>query len=166
MAVSITPRSTPLVPHSTDPVAELLERDRIVSAITELCIATDRRDWPAVERCFAPHVHFDMSSVGGAAAAERTPAEIAAGWREGLAGVEHVHHQMGNFRIRLAGTRAEAGCHGVAWHQKTRRDGRNTRVFVGDYEFELEKESGAWHITAMRFNCKFVDGNLALESPE
>ena len=166
MTISITPRSMPVVPHSTDPVAELLERERVVSVITELCAATDRKDWSAVERCFDVRVHFDMSSVGGGAPAERSPADIAASWREGLGSIDHVHHQLGNFRVKIVGTRAEATCYGTAWHHKARRDGRNTRVFVGDYDFELEKEAGAWRITAMRFNCKFIDGNPALEAPE
>ena len=166
MSVTITPRGSLLVPHSTDPVAELVERERVVGLITELCVATDRKDWPAVERCFDARVRFDMASVGGGPAADRTPALIAAGWRDGLAPIDRLHHQLGNFRVKLIGTRAEASCHGIAYHFRSRRDGRNTRVFVGDYDFELEKEAGAWHITAMRFNLKFVDGNLALEAPE
>ena len=34
---------------------------------------TDRRDWAAVRRCFAPAVLFDMTSVGGEAPATLTP---------------------------------------------------------------------------------------------
>ena len=166
MSVTITPRSAQVVPHSTDPVAELVERERVVAVITELCVATDHRDWPAVERCFDARVHLDMSSVGGGPAADRSPAEIVNGWREGLAAIEQVHHQLGNFRVKMIGTRAEATCHGIAWHFRTRRDGRNTRAFVGEYDFELEKAFGGWHVTAMRFNLKFVDGNPALEAPE
>ena len=166
MSVTMTPRGSLLVPHSTDPVAELVERERVVALITEMCLATDRKDWAAVERCFDARVHFDMSSAGGGPAADRSPADIAAGWRDGLATIDHLHHQLGNFRVKVIGTRAEASCYGIAYHYRPRRDGRNTRVFVGDYDFELEKESGGWHITAMRFNLKFIDGNPALEAPE
>ena len=166
MRLSTTPRSTLIVPHSTDPVAELLERDRVIGAITELFVATDRKDWPAVERCFASRVRLDMSSAGGAPAGDAVPADIAAGWRSALAPIEQLHHQSGNFRVRITGVRAEAWCHGIAYHFRKRRDGRDSRVFVGTYDFELEKESPGWRITAMRFNLKFVDGNATLEAPE
>ena len=166
MPVTTTPRSTLLVPHSTDPVAELLERDRIVAVITELFIAVDRRDWEAAERCFAARVHFDMSAADGGPAAEVAPVQIVSGWRDGLAPIEQLHHQVGNFRTRITGILAEASCYGIAWHYRSRADGRNARLFVGEYDFGLERESGGWRITAMRFRLKFVDGNRTLESPE
>ena len=148
----------------------LLDRERVVALVTELFLATDRRDWAGVEGCFAPAVAFDMSSVGAGPEASRSPREIAAGWRDGLAGVEHIHHQAGNFVVTLAGDEAAVGCYGIAYHYRARRDGRNTRVFVGSYDFRLVRDAeGAeapWRITAMRFALKFVDGNPALEAPE
>ena len=166
MPQSTTPRSTLLVPHSTDPLADLLERDRVTETLTELFLATDRRDWALVERCFAASVRFDMSSAGGGPAAMTDPQRIAAGWRQGLAPVEQLHHQVGNFRVRVTGTTAEAHCYGIAFHFRARRDGRNTRTFVGSYDFELEKHSDGWRITAMRFTLKFLDGNATLEAAE
>ena len=162
--------SPPPVAPAPPALAELLDRERVVARVTELFLATDRRDWPAVEACFAPTVAFDMSSAGAGPAASRTPGEIAAGWRDGLAGVEHIHHQAGNFVVSLAGDEADAFCYGIAYHFRARRDGRNTRVFVGSYEFRLAREAGrapaAWRITAMRFALKFLDGNPALEAAE
>ena len=77
---------------------------------------------------------------------------------------------MGNFVVSIAGDNAEASCYGIAYHYRARRDGRNTRVFVGSYEFRLARETGeaapSWRITAMRFALKFVDGNPALEAAE
>jgi hypothetical protein len=153
-------------PHD---VAGLLAREEVVARVTALFLATDRKDWPAVEACFAPAVHFDMSSVGGVPAATARAGDIAAGWRTGLAAVEQVHHQAGNFVVRVAGDRAEAFCYGIAYHFRARRDGRNTRVFVGSYDFTLARDDGAappWRITAMRFALKFLDGNPALEAAE
>ena len=71
--------------------------------------------------------------------------------------------------VRLAGDRADASCYGIAYHYRRRRDGRNTRAFVGEYEFGLARDATAappWRITAMRFNLKFFDGNPAPEAPE
>lgn len=160
----------------TSPLSEpsqlraILDRERVVAVVTELFLATDRRDWTGVEACFAPTVTFDMSSVGAGPEASRSAREIAAGWREGLAGVEQIHHQAGNFVVTLAGDEAAVSCYGIAYHYRGRRDGRNTRVFVGSYDFRLardgERAEAPWRITAMRFALKFVDGNPALEAPE
>lgn len=166
MPESPTPRNTLVVPHSTNPLAELLERERIIGRITELFLATDRRDWDCVRQCFAEEVRFDMASVGGGVPSVLSGAAIAEDWRDGLAPIEHVHHQAGNFTVKIVAEQADAFCYGIAYHYKRRRTGGNTRVFVGSYDFELEKWSDAWRITAMRFTLKFIDGNPTLEAPE
>jgi hypothetical protein len=159
-------------PHTTSPstLSDLLDRERIIDCLTALFLATDRRDWPAVEACFAPEVQFDMSSVGAGPATTMRPREIADGWRTALAGVEHLHHQVGNFVVHTHGDRADAFCYGIAYHYRARKDGRNTRVFVGSYDYQLERDVASpeptWRITAMRFTLKFLDGNPALESAE
>jgi hypothetical protein len=160
----------PLAATLPDSLPTLLDRERIVACLTELFLATDRRDWAAVEACFAPAVRFDMSSAGGAPPATVPAGEITAGWRSGLAGVEHLHHQVGNVVVLIAGEEARAFCYGIAYHYRARADGRNTRVFVGSYDFELARERGGqgfgWRITAMAFTLKFLDGNPALEAAE
>ncbi|HUQ82566.1 MAG TPA: nuclear transport factor 2 family protein [Gemmatimonadaceae bacterium] len=147
----------------------MADRERVIDRITELFLATDRKDWPAVEACFAPDVQFDMSSVGAGPAARKSPREIADDWREGLEALEHVHHQAGNFVVQASGERATAFCYGIAYHYRARKDGRNTRVFVGSYDYELARDDAtqrSWHITAMRFTLKFMDGNAAIEAAE
>jgi SnoaL-like domain len=148
---------------------QLLDRERVVDTVTRLFIATDQRDWDAVERCFADRVRFDMSSVGGADAVV-TPREIASGWQQGLAPLQALHHQAGNFRVRVDDGRATAFCYGIAYHYRPRMTGSSTRVFVGTYDFELVRQDAAaepdWRIDAMRFTLKFLDGNPALEMPE
>lgn len=147
---------------------DLVDRERVVARVTELFLATDRKDWAAVERCFTTDVHFDMSSAGAGPAATRSARDIADGWRTGLAPIEHVHHQAGNFVVTVEGDQARAFCYGVAWHHKTRRDGRNVRVFVGSYDYDLARlgTGDDWRIASMRFDLKFVDGNPSLESAE
>ena len=142
----------------------LLEKDRIVDALTELFVATDRREWNGVREVFAPQVRFDMSSLTGIAASTMTGAQIAQGWEEGLKALKAVHHQAGNFQVRLRGpAEAEARCYAIATHFLPNPTGRNTRTFVGSYDFELEKVAGRWRITLFRFNVKYVEGNLELE---
>jgi hypothetical protein len=148
----------------TDSLAALTERTAVTDVITALFVETDNRNWPAVLECLAPRVQFDMTSVAGGEPTEIAAEEITAAWDRGLRPIQSVHHQVGNFRIRVSGARATAECYGLAFHYLRARSGRNTRTFVGSYDFELEKQDGRWRITLFRFNLKFLDGNLELEA--
>ena len=147
----------------SDPLSDLADKDAIVDLIVRLFIGTDNRDWAAVESCFAPTVHFDMSSVGAGPAVDRSPRQIIAAWEEGLRPLEAVHHQAGNHRVTIEGDRATAFCYGVAFHYRRTHSGRNTRTFVGSYDFGLQRSTSVWRIDSFRFNLKFLDGNLELE---
>ena len=140
------------------------EHLEIVDAITALFVATDEKDWGAVRACFTDQVLFDLSTLAGLPEA-RVPADtIVERWKEGLAPMQAVHHQVGNFRVNVSGDEAEASCYGIAYHYRPNFSGRNTRVFVGTYDFHLVCElAGAWRIDCFRFHSKFVDGNLELE---
>ena len=145
-------------------LAALVTRQVITDTITTLFLATDARDWQAVRSCFAAEVHFDMTSLAGGEPRIMTPDAIAAGWEQGLRPIEALHHQVGNFRVDVRGSEATAFCYGVAYHYRRHPTGRNTRVFVGSYDFRLHEEGGRWLIDSFRFAAKFVDGNLKLES--
>jgi hypothetical protein len=149
-----------------DRLQTLVAKDLILDTITRLFVGTDQRDWGAVRACLAPRVHFDMTSLAGSAPADRTAEEIIAGWEEGLRPIEAVHHQAGNYRVEIDGERARAFCYGIALHYRRTRSGRNTRTFVGSYDFGLRELDGAWRIDAFRFNLKYLDGNLDLERAE
>lgn len=140
--------------------AEYLE---IVEAITTLFIATDEKSWSAVRACFADQVLFDMSSLSGSPASMASADTIVEGWKQGLEPIEAIHHQAGNFRVAVEGNEADAFCYGIAYHYRPNVSGKNTRVFVGTYDFHLTCGRGKWRIDRMRFNVKFVDGNLELE---
>jgi 3-phenylpropionate/cinnamic acid dioxygenase small subunit len=146
-----------------DPLAELLEKDRVQDVITRLFIATDERDWTGVLDCFTDQVLFDMQSLTGQPPATMPAREITAGWETGLKPIQAVHHQVGNFRIRVSGATAEAFCYGIASHYLRNATGNNTRTFVGTYDFSLTKQRDAWKITRFKFNLKYVEGNLNLE---
>ena len=77
----------------------LLDKDAIGAVLTRLFVATDERDWAAVQACFDASVVFDMTSLGAPKAVTLSPAQIADAWRDGLRPIESVHHQVGNVRI-------------------------------------------------------------------
>ncbi len=142
---------------------ELLEKDRVQDVVTRLFIATDERDWVAVLACFADRVLFDMQSLTGQPPATLPAEEIAESWEIGLRPIQAVHHQVGNFRIRVSGARADVFCYGIASHYLRNTTGNNTRTFVGSYDFGLIRHGAAWKIDRFKFTVKYVDGNLNLE---
>jgi SnoaL-like protein len=147
----------------TSPIETLIEKDQIISTINQLFIATDSRDWANVKDCFTDQVLFDMTSVTGGTAVRISPEQIATGWEEGLRPIEAIHHQAGNYRVDIRGDQANAFCYGMASHYRRTSSGRNTRTFVGSYDFHLRRTEGRWRIDRFRFNLKYVDGNPDLE---
>jgi hypothetical protein len=135
----------------------------VIDAVNRLFIATDRRDWEGVRHAFADRVSFDMTSMAGGEPQTLAPADIAGAWESGLKPIQAIHHQSGNFRIEIAGDRAKAFCYGIAYHYRPTKSGRNTRVFVGSYDFGLLHGAGGWKIDSFKFDLKFIDGNPALE---
>lgn len=146
-----------------DALQTLLDKDRIVDTVNRLFTATDARDWAAVRDCFTEKVHFDMTSLAGGTPSVLAAADIAAAWEQGLAPLDAIHHQAGNYRVEIEGEQATAFCYGIAIHYKRTASGRNTRTFVGSYDFQLARFQDAWKISAFKFTLKFLDGNLELE---
>ena len=146
-----------------DSIRQLVEKDRIIDTINQLFIATDERDWPAVRGCLADNVLLDMTSLAGGGASRLTAEQVAAGWEEGLRPIESVHHQVGNYRVDVQSEQASVFCYGIATHFRRNRSGRNTRVFVGSYNFHLVRVEERWLIDSFRFKLKFLEGNLELE---
>ena len=145
-------------------IQRLLDQDEVVRTINRLFVATDRRDWAAVREGFAPRVLFDMTSLAGGEPVERSPDEIAAGWEEGLRPLQAIHHQTGNHAVDMQGDEADAFCYGTAIHYLPNATGRDTRTFVGSYDFHLVMGDGRWRIDRFRFDLKFIDGNQDLEA--
>jgi hypothetical protein len=147
----------------SDQLRDLVEKDCIIDTINQLFIATDQRDWQGVRAALADTVLLDMTSLVGGQAHRLTAEEVAAGWEQGLRPIQAVHHQAGNYRVQVQGNEATAFSYGIASHYRTTRSGRNTRVFVGSYDFHLTRMQGRWRIDSFRFNLKYLDCNLELE---
>jgi SnoaL-like domain len=141
----------------------LQAREEILDALNDLFVGTDAREWDRVRAVLAPTVRFDVKSLTGAEPTTLGSEEIISGWERGLRPIRAVHHQTGNFRVRVSGDEADAFCYGIASHYLPNVSGRNTRVFVGSYDFHLRRENGRWRIDLFRFNLKYIDGNLELE---
>jgi hypothetical protein len=88
-----------------DQLQQLLEKDRIIDTVTQLFIGTDTRDWPTVRACFADTVHFDMTSLAGGKCEPVDAGADRLRMGEGLRPLQAIHHQVGNYRVKLEGSR-------------------------------------------------------------
>ena len=123
-------------------------------------------DWKLAEVCLAPHVLLDVTSLAGGEPENTTGSAIVDGWRVVVGHLEAVHHQAGNYEVDIHGEAATATCYGIAYHYLPNDSGRNTRTFVGTYDFGLRKRRGGWEVDMLRYNLKFLDGNTDLEGQE
>lgn len=142
----------------------LLEEAEIVDTINRLFIGTDDRNWTQVKQCFSDKVLFDMTSMAGGEPSSLTPQEIADVWEKGLQKLKAVHHQAGNYRVTVRDQDADAFCYATATHYLPNPTKRNVRTFVGSYDIHLIGTQTGWKIDRFKFNLKYLDGNLDLES--
>lgn len=150
---------------AADPVIQKLQdRQDVEDTVNKLFIHTDNRAWENVKTVFADSVLFDMTSLVGGQPVTLTPQSIVDGWAQGLQPLKALHHQSGNFLVTLDGNKATVFCYGTATHYLPNPSDRNTRSFVGSYEFRLIKGKLGWVIDRFKFNSKFLDGNLHLEA--
>ena len=147
----------------TAPVDALAARMAAEDTVIRMFVATDERDWATLEDCFTDPFTLDMTSMVGGAPATLTPKDVARAWAEGFAALDHVHHQVGNFRTAITPGQALVQCYGVAFHHRASASGQKTRVFVGTYELLLIPSVRRWQISQLTFKLKFIDGNLDLE---
>jgi hypothetical protein len=147
-----------------DPIETLLKKDQIIGVINDLFVGTDNRDWGKVKKCFADKVLFDMTSLAGGSPTAMTPQQIVDAWDQGLKALKAIHHQAGNYSVTVQGHEATAHCYGIAYHYLPNKTNKNTRTFVGSYDFHLTNRDQAWRIDQFKFNLKFIDGNPNLEA--
>jgi len=143
---------------------DIAARQAVEDAVVRMFVATDERDWPTVESCFTDPFILDMTSMTGGSPAMMTPRQVSATWANGFKTLDHIHHQVGNFRTTINGNHAKVRCYGIAFHYRASiATSMKSRTFVGTYEIDLSSQSDRWLISRLKFNLKFIEGNLELE---
>jgi hypothetical protein len=84
-------------------------------------------------------------------------------WDQGLRDIDEIHHQSGHYIITVNNTAADVYAYGVATHYRAAATRGNTRTFVGSYDIKTERTANGWRINYLKFNLKYLDGNLTLE---
>ncbi len=86
----------------------------------ELFLTTDAKDWSAARALFADgEIDVDMSSLAGGGPVRLTADALIDGFRGGLHAGKTSHHMATNYRVTIAGDRAEVFAHGYAWNRVT-----------------------------------------------
>jgi hypothetical protein len=143
---------------------DLAARLAVEDVVVRLFVATDERDWPALEACFTTPFTLDMTSMAGGSPARITPREVATAWAKAFEPLDHVHHQIGNLQTTIEGSAARVRCYGVAFHHRTAvEQALKTRIFVGSYEIALKRDGTRWQVAELKYLVKFIDGNTELE---
>ena len=120
-------------------------------------------DWrKLIDDVFEEKVYLDMTSLGGKAE-EITSAQICNMWEEGFKDLDAIHHQAGHYSIKIGAEEADAMGYAIASHYKESASQGKTREFIGSYEFHLRRLALGWRINKMKYNLKYMTGNMDLK---
>lgn len=105
--------------------------------------ALDRRDWAALEGCFAPDVRY---SLFDGRVTMRSAQEVVTRLK-GVSRYEATHHAWSNGLIEVDGDAASAVIHAVAYCVLPEAEGHGVRVRGLRYEdVYARSEAGRWRI--------------------
>ena len=137
-------------------------REQVIEVVNKLFVYTDKRAWnKIIDEVFTELVLFDMSSAGGDEAAFLSSKEICNNWDHGLSDIDALHHQAGNYLVKIDDAEATVEAYAIAIHFKKKAVNGNTREFVGSYELSLSNvQDKGWRIKSFKYNLKFMDGNV------
>ncbi len=138
------------------------EKNAIQSVVTKVFVATDSRDWESVEEAFDKQVLLDYTSMAGGEPSQLTPSQITDSWKTILPGFDHTHHALSNFSVSVGDSEATVTHYGNADHFIDLNNAEDVWTVVGTYDHHLVKTAAGWKIDQMKFNLKYMDGNMDL----
>jgi len=142
---------------------QFTEREQIIETVNKLFIYTDNQEWIKLqEEVFTSTIELDMVSMGAEKSEHVSSREICYRWEEAFEELDAIHHQAGNYLVKINGEQAEVYAYSIASHYKETAKKEKTREFVGTYDFHLTKTPGGWRIDKFKYNLKYSSGNMAL----
>src|SRR5690349_851509 len=130
------------------------KHDEIIELVNKLFVYTDYQQWDKlIKEVFTEDVLFDMSSMGAGDPKRLKAMAICQMWAEGFKGIDHVHHQSGNFIVKFKeGIAAEIFCYAIAVHFKKSATKGNSREFVGSYDLHASFTDIGWRLDSFKYN--------------
>jgi len=94
------------------------DKMEITELSNKLFMYVDAQQWDKVlDEVFTNNVWFDMKSAGGEAKTLEAK-EVCEMWRQGLSGLDAVHHQAGHYLISVHEASADIYGYAIATHYK------------------------------------------------
>jgi len=141
------------------------KHDSVIELVNKLFVYTDLQHWDKIlNEVFMEEVTFDMSAAGGGPKKTWKAGDICTMWKQGLAGVDQIHHQSGNFIVNFRGDdEANIFCYAIATHYKDSAVNGKIREFVGSYDLIASFTDIGWRLSAFKYNLKYIHGNKDLQ---
>lgn len=140
-------------PEPDPRVGQILDRLAVQDAVNELFRAVDLKDWRRARIVFTEKVNLEMPDLIGGGPAEIPAKEVLDAWARRLEPVQGIHHQTGNFGIRVLEFGAYVTCY-VAASRYDPGQQRTVAYSVGSFDFHLVRQEQGWKIDAMRYKQK------------
>ncbi|MEO1063503.1 MAG: nuclear transport factor 2 family protein [Actinomycetota bacterium] len=146
------------------------DRLDLLDTVRRLFRSTDRRTWDALHDVFADEVRLDYTSLAGGEPATLAPADIIAGWRAALSGLDATQHLVSNEVIDGEGDEATVTAEFIATHLFENRFGEPLWTLGGRYDIGLVRTADGWRIDSLTMTAVWASGNrdimaLAQEAP-
>lgn len=143
---------------------QFTEREQIVETVNRLFVYTDNQQWRKLQdEVFTSEIQLDMVSMGAPRPERISAREICYRWEKAFEELDAVHHQAGNYIVKISDEEAEVSAYSIATHYKESAKNEKTREYVGSYDLHMVKEPGGWRIDKFKFNLKYSSGNIVLE---
>jgi SnoaL-like domain len=142
------------------------DEEEIRRLADELFITTDQKDWPATRALFVDGlIDVDMSSLAGGGPVRITANDLLAGFRTGLHAGKASHHLATNYRVQVAGDRAELWGHGYSWNRVTAfAPGTDLWETWGNYRLTYRRTPAGWRLDGFHYHSKLTRGNDAVRT--
>ena len=86
-------------------------REQIIEVVNKLFVYTDNQEWTKLqEEVFATHVELDMASMGAKRSELVSSREVCYRSEKVFEGLDAIHHQAGNYLVKIDGDKAEVTC--------------------------------------------------------
>jgi len=148
---------------TTSPLAHATPEDEaaIKTIVESVATLADRHEFEALEKLYADELMLDYSSLNGAAAELKSPQALMLEWAGVLPGFDRTRHSLSDVSTQVDGDQASATAKVEAGHWI---DGAYWQV-DGQYDYLLERQTGAWKITSMTFTLEHETGSRDVFGP-
>ncbi len=135
------------------------DRLDIIDTTTRMAWLADRRAWDDLVEVFAEEVDVDYTSLAGGEPVTVAAADLVAGWRAGLGGLDATQHHVSNHLVTATDEGAEVTAQFIATHRFDNEHGDSLWTLGGHYRFRLARDGEAWRIGAITMTTTWATGN-------